>query len=359
MNPNPIEDLFKKAANVQLDQRRKEAIGQELLECMRKHPAQQATGRQFWFGFASGWPEIFAIKNVYGLLACMMVFFLAGGMISVKADQSLPGDLLYSVKSFNENVAKALAFSDQEKINLNIMLAERRLQEAETLIANNTLANANEAQLGVGFAKETIEFSRHMHALQLRNTKESMDGALVQNNAHFESLLKAHSNILKNIESQKNEHILDPLLKSIDQSASDLSSQKAATADTLINANRTDVLKKQAAIQNGLEPAQEAVLRVQAMIELQKQQLGAAATAQAQQNLNIAQQKIQEGNQKITTQDYNKAFSSFEDASQIASQTQQLINAKNNLHLDINLQINPQDSVGSSGQSTGNGGIIK
>ena len=63
--------------------------------------------------------------------------------------------------------------------------------------------------------------------------------------------------------------------------------------------------------------------------------------AQVENNLAIAQDIINQGKAAAQSKSYGKAFSNFEDAKSIANETQDLIEAKDGLLVDMDLQVNP------------------
>ena len=65
--------------------------------------------------------------------AIIAILLIGGGTVTASAN-SLPGDMLYSVKIATENVREFFTFSDEAKANLYIELAERRVTEVELLI---------------------------------------------------------------------------------------------------------------------------------------------------------------------------------------------------------------------------------
>ena len=67
------------------------------------------------------------------LVACLILIFLGGPWLAVKASQpSLPGDLLYSVKKINEGVKNTMA-SEQNKAQLQAEFASSRLEELDKI----------------------------------------------------------------------------------------------------------------------------------------------------------------------------------------------------------------------------------
>src|SRR5579863_569205 len=190
MNPDSEDNIFRKADAVRLDQQKKEAIHQEVLAFMKKNPIALPVAKKAWF---------WAWKTPAVVLAGIMVFLLVGGIVSVKADTALPGDLLYPIKiGFNEKVEAALAFSAKAKLNLNIKLAELRLQEAQQLAAENKLTSSNESQISSNFNQHANQALTQLGASGQKNHGQATQAASVD----FEASLKAHSVALSDL--QKN-----------------------------------------------------------------------------------------------------------------------------------------------------------
>ena len=84
--------------------------------------------------------QFFFMHRVLAVVALLVVVVVGAGGTSVAAQWSLPGDLLYPVKiSVNEEVLTALAVSPVAKAQVHAALAERRIEEAQTLAARGTL----------------------------------------------------------------------------------------------------------------------------------------------------------------------------------------------------------------------------
>lgn len=84
-------------------------------------------------------------------LVVILALFLGGG-VSFAAENALPGDALYVVKTeVNENVRAALAVSAEADARWHANVAERRLKEAEALSARGELSGDVAAELGAKF----------------------------------------------------------------------------------------------------------------------------------------------------------------------------------------------------------------
>lgn len=71
--------------------------------------------------------------------ASMFAIIIATSATSFAAEQALPGDMLYTVKTnVNEKVIQTFALSDESKAQVTVNLMNRRLEELEQMIIKNT-----------------------------------------------------------------------------------------------------------------------------------------------------------------------------------------------------------------------------
>lgn len=86
--------------------------------------------------------------------AVLLVFMLGGGTI-LAADGTMPGNPLYAVKLFAENVRINLAASEEKKLELYAAVADRRVTEMAWMVDNNKTGNleASAVRLNDYYAK--------------------------------------------------------------------------------------------------------------------------------------------------------------------------------------------------------------
>lgn len=82
----------------------------------------------------------FRIVQQHGFATALVLLFCLVGVSSVSAESTLPGDALYGVKTgINERVLGWFANSPDAKAQWQLALADRRLEESETLARENKL----------------------------------------------------------------------------------------------------------------------------------------------------------------------------------------------------------------------------
>lgn len=129
------------------------------------------------------------------VMAGFTLFIFAGFSTVSAAQGSLPGDLLYPVKlSINEKVEMALASDTSAKAALEARLAERRVEEAQTLAAEGRLDAAVAESLAVNF---------EAHAENAQNladaSEEAEPGISAQVKTRLSASLAVHGAVLKTL----------------------------------------------------------------------------------------------------------------------------------------------------------------
>jgi hypothetical protein len=162
-----------------------------------------------------------------GLSTFIFIIFV-GGSVSVVADNSLPGDALYSFKiNVNEEVKGAFIKNPSDKISWQKSRIDNRLGEIKTLAATKTLTKAKQetAQRALNTHIESLseELSKTdtTEALQitadleesLKNQKEELKKYAVEGDEKNEDAFKAVDETLAKVSSQENKIVSKELEK--------------------------------------------------------------------------------------------------------------------------------------------------
>jgi len=103
-------------------------------------------------------PYVFMSYHMRMSLAGLLLFVLAGTSTVSAAQGALPGDLLYPVKvSINEKVEVALAPTQAARAQVQVRLAERRVDEAQTLASQGRLDKKTAETLTVDFDEHAAQ----------------------------------------------------------------------------------------------------------------------------------------------------------------------------------------------------------
>lgn len=136
-----------------------------------------------------------AYRPIAAALAFVMIF---GSGVSYAAEGALPGDALYSVKTHIIEPAKvALATNAEAKAEVQIELAERRIEEATVLASEGRLDEETENELTAAFEAHAAAVAENM-----AEADKEDDSASTELASRFETRLAAHENILLAVESE-------------------------------------------------------------------------------------------------------------------------------------------------------------
>lgn len=195
-----FEDTIRKAgegSEYQLSKPEREKMTRFVREYAAMKPLSQA--QSYSVSLSYSW-FTFAHRPIAAALVLVMVF---GSGVSYAAENALPGDALYTVKTYiNEPTRVALATSAEAKAEVQIELAERRIEEAAVLAAEGRLDEETEDNLAVAFESHAEAVAEHIAEADADDEGISMELA-----SRFENRLAAHENILLEVESSdESEH---------------------------------------------------------------------------------------------------------------------------------------------------------
>ena len=134
------------------------------------------------------------------LAAALALVFIFGGGVSFAAEGALPGDALYAVKTkVNESVKVALATDTEARANVQMELAERRIEEAATLASENRLDAETQTALAAAFETHASNATREVATID-----EDDSSAAAEITSRFETRLAAHEEVLALVSADVN-----------------------------------------------------------------------------------------------------------------------------------------------------------
>lgn len=161
-----------------------------IVKPLREAPTYSISVSSSWFTFAH--------RPIAAALVLVLIF---GSGVSYAAENALPGDALYSVKTYvNEPARLALASGAEAKAEIQIEFAERRIEEATVLAAEGRLDEDTEGELAAAFESHAAAAAEHMTAADEDDSSTSVELA-----SRFETRLVAHENILAEVEAEREE----------------------------------------------------------------------------------------------------------------------------------------------------------
>lgn len=182
------------STSVHLSDAEKARMRNVLRSYMRFHPLPEPVTT---YTITRDW-TLFLYRPVAASLVLVLV---VGSGVSYAAEGALPGDALYTIKtSVNEPVKVALASTAAEKAEVEIELTERRIAEATALAADDRLDDATEARLAVA-----LDAHAESAAVLVEEIDEEDASAAAELSVRFETRLRAREDVLVEVRRGKNE----------------------------------------------------------------------------------------------------------------------------------------------------------
>lgn len=239
MNRDNIEKKLREVGKKSnLSQSVKDQKKEELLAFMKMYPVREVSlDRHSSRSEASSSLPLLGLRKFRLMHAVIIAAIVLSGATSVSAEQALPGDLLYGVKtSVNENVRGALAVGAQAEGKWQAELAARRLNELAELKSEGEVDSETEAELTAQAQSHAKEARDEAKALQSRGKIEaamsvlnSLEVALNsspqgdaqgQSNSNINTVIELELDLLNSVEQELEQERLVELDSETEQGSS-------------------------------------------------------------------------------------------------------------------------------------------
>ncbi|PIR82346.1 hypothetical protein COU20_02890 [Candidatus Kaiserbacteria bacterium CG10_big_fil_rev_8_21_14_0_10_59_10] len=206
-----FEALIKEAAREpSLSAKERERMAYTLTEYMRHKPLSHTSAifQEEPHREARAYAWIPSLKRPAAVLSILGLFALSGG-VSYAAEEALPGDLLYAVKTgVNEPIRGALALSSSAAALWQMRLVERRIEEAAALAAAGRLNEETGTTLRANLERHAIA------AAALLESASNDDAFAAEASLRFEARLAEHEALLSQL-SERDGEALSAVLASV------------------------------------------------------------------------------------------------------------------------------------------------
>jgi hypothetical protein len=177
------KNFIEKAKKTSLSKERKEAIRHAIV----KHSQETYINTPYFT------PSPFFSSFAKGFSFALIVLVVGGSTITYASNNTLPGDLLYTVKvNFAEPLERSLRFSQEAKMETKTKHIERRLTEAQILIKKDTHTTNQHEELRQRIERQIKEINSNIDILETNGQAN----AILEVTSRLDSVLKAHKNIL-------------------------------------------------------------------------------------------------------------------------------------------------------------------
>ena len=194
-----FENISKKTDNVRLTSAEKLGMLTNLREYAAANPAPEPSPyHSVWFRQMSMYATAFALV-------------IGSGLTSYAAEDALPGDTLYGIKTnVNEGVVRILPLPTSAKAKVEITMIDRRMEELEKMIVTeiDTPEKVDVIMQKIEGHKE--EFDTHLAVL----TEDVRQEEVNEIHAELETVVDAHIAVLEEI-TVNEEPVADPTTESV------------------------------------------------------------------------------------------------------------------------------------------------
>ena len=150
---------------------------------MRPTPAKVPD--RFW-----RWPELAPARILVAILVAVWVLVVAGGGTVYAAQNSLPGDTLYPLKTGVENLQLSLTFGTIAKANLHLELAQKRIDEVtQEVNLNRDVSPQVVATVQQQFDTALKELSKSPDSAQTRKTLSRLSATSLNQQLELENVV--------------------------------------------------------------------------------------------------------------------------------------------------------------------------
>jgi hypothetical protein len=375
-----LHHIVQKARQVVLAPKEKDEIKSQILHFMKNNPAASnidhssigsITKNKYWlqeyFGSVSRFVNMRPVMRYASVIVVCVLLGSAG--VSFAAQNALPGDILYPIKTgIAEKMVGLVLISDEAKAEYNINLTQIRLEETEAVIAKNKLsAKATETVRGLlddHIADVQIKINR------IKNKED--DQLAIELNSQLESLLKAHAQVIAALEQSdkgNNSAGAHAILSDLENTTNEIMSARKAV-ELNLSLQPTSIAKINA--EKKLGEIQSKIKKTKGFISNNIVNISGNDRVSSKQNIETAQGNIAvadgivaQGESELKAGDYNKAYLLFQKASRAVDETEIGVSASINLKKDLllpKIQIDDDKNKsedGNNSEKSGANAVIK
>ncbi len=327
-----INDIFHSAKKHGLEEHERNSMRNMLRAFISEHPAKAPFSIRAMDSIAA-FGDAFGTQSTrrYRLVPATLALFLVLGVgTSYAAEGALPGDALYAVKiGLNERVQGALALSESAKTSWHTARIERRLAEAESLVASGRLTPVAQAEIESRLQSSVKAYDAQVEKLALSEG----DAAVAAAHSDLEASLIGHAEVLValSVESES-ESTAEPIIRSVISKAEHAQSARSAKEASLTSRQDTEKVRKAA-----LEKQEKARKAIEKVREKASSAFVAATSSAriAEDAADVAERVVSEAEEKFRDGDYGSAFSTFQEAIRSVRTVEVHMDASERLKADV------------------------
>lgn len=228
MGKNKLENLILSLKRIQMSEREKKSIKQNVMRFAEMNPTKNHSP----YFRLSPYFSSFNFDFVYlsRISVVLLLFVIVGtGSLSIVSAKALPGDLLYPIKiNLREKIEENLVFLPEKKIVLRQERIATRFMEVETLIKEDRITPENKSIAESSIQAEKEKLNDDIETINKENpeiaiaTKVSIDSSIKQRQEKIDTKIKNIGEIdvlekeLKNASIDINQNLEEDIKKAGD-----------------------------------------------------------------------------------------------------------------------------------------------
>ena len=333
MSKIDLKNFFQILRKTQLTKVEKLKLRNQISKFIGQHPVANPTlSRRRSFG-SFLWRRS---PLAFGAFLAIGLVLVGGTTLTLAAQSSVPGELLYQVKvRFNAEVQLAFALTPSAKAQALVRQAENRLQEAESLTQSGRLDENTAAQVNDGLQKLIKKVDSSLS--QLRDSGKADSASNISSS--LEAKLKGHQQVLQKLESDRpNLSKLRPIL---DNLGSEIRSTQTLRGRSEQHVTTQASSKVKAAAESAGQKLVKKIDQVQKRIKKLKTFPTNKLFTSVQTQLQKSQAAKQQGDASLVAENFSEAFTVYQQALRDAEEAQTAL--ENGLYL--RLEIDQKNSV--------------
>jgi hypothetical protein len=152
--------------------------------------------------------------------ASIAILIIGTTATSFAAEQSLPGDILYPIKTgVNEKIAKTLSVTRTQKAKVNVKLVDKRMEELTEMVVKEKDTPEKIDTIVAQLEENKKELQNYIAQVEVNNSEDSEDALEIY--TELESVVDAHLDILEDIAGDTDaQATLANIIDSVDITAS-------------------------------------------------------------------------------------------------------------------------------------------
>ena len=328
---------FKKASVLKLTTKERAHLSHVLAEYTLLKPAREEFSyspiptKSIWMSFS------IRHRYVANVLASVVIILVITGGTSFAAEGSLPGDILYPVKTvLNESVKSVLVIGPQAEVKWETEKISRRLDEAEELAVRGDLDEETSAIL-----EEKV--GEHLALLEEKTeTLESEGDATksIEAISDLEARLNAHISVVAEVAvSDETASSSSKFEETIQNTAVVITQNREALEQVL--AVKDDNAPDIAMLENKLEVAQTALKNAQDTLAEVDETTNSNLVIKAGETLSSAENSFVEATDALDKEEYDEVYSLLSDTVRTARESEVTARQTIKLGLTNNPDANP------------------